>query len=127
MPRYIPRRAAVTLPPPAALADDELLASFERSLGIRSYNALETMAIVGTGENGLHELERTRELIPHRNGAKERAYSGPVIAQYLWRRQRQAVSALPQEDPDKTIEQATASGRRGRTPKGALRRIGGER
>jgi hypothetical protein len=125
MPRHTPRRSAVTLPPPAALADDELLAAFERALGIRSYNALETMAIVGTGENGLHELERTRELVPHRNGAKERSYSGPVIAQYLWRRQKQAVSAPSQEEPDKTIER---SDRRGRHPKGALRRIsGGER
>jgi hypothetical protein len=83
------------------------------------------MAIVGTGENGLHELERTRELVPHRNGAKERAYPGPVIAQYLWRRHKLAVNAPSPEQQGETIERPAASGRRGRHPKGALRRIGG--
>jgi hypothetical protein len=124
MSRYTPRRATIALPPPAELADDELLASFERALGIRSYSAVETMAIVGTGGNGLLELERTRELVTHRNGTKERAYPGPVIAQYLWRRQKQALSAPShQEQPRKPREQSSATGRRGRPPKGNLRSV----
>jgi hypothetical protein len=111
MPRRIPRRiaATTTLPPHAAFADDELLASFERAYGIRSYNALETMAIVGTGENGLHDLEVSGELLPHKNSAKkgaERRYPGPVIARYMWR--KQMASASPPEKPDKPERPTTS-------------------
>ena len=124
MPRRIPRRitAAPVLPPPAELADDELLASFERAYGIRSYDALETMAIVGTGENGLRDLEVSGELIPHKNSTKkgaERRWPGPVIARYMWR--KQIASASPPGKPDKP-ERPTTS-RRGRPPRGALRLV----
>ena len=113
------RAKVIDLPPPAQVSDDPELAHYERLLGLRSFNSLETQAILNVGETKLSQLVADGELRPHRNGARAWSFFGPEIARYLRARGRQ--QPAPSPAPDKA--ETETKRRPGRPRKGEVRRI----